>query len=409
VSRDRSITPARRRPGSVGVKAGLAAGVVHGLVLTVASVVYRDRVERALADSQVVENGPLSVELFQSLSLVAGPLVSVSLVAVVGSVCGVALGRLDRQTPRGVVAGSLAVGLLLGFQLNVPGGRAISVGASLSAWAVFAAVFVRLYEFPDETEQPTVDTADRTVGATLVAAGLFGVGCLLAVQALQGVFPSDFGGVAAAVGRSLLVNGTLVAVSVSVGLRLGDAVGLGAPRLRRWLTDDGPPVSDGWLAPAVVLGLGAGGVVTALDLAVFAPLARAALRDAPSAAAGGETFSPLAGLLVSVYGGVTEELLLRYGLLTGVVWLLGRVVDASEPAVVWTGIVLTSVAFGVSHLPATAAVFELTPAVVGRALVLNGIAGVAFGWLYWRHGLVAAVVAHLGTDIVLELVVPVVV
>jgi membrane protease YdiL (CAAX protease family) len=112
--------------------------------------------------------------------------------------------------------------------------------------------------------------------------------------------------------------------------------------------------------------------------------------------------------LVSVYGGVTEELLLRYGLLTGVVWLLGRFIDASESAVVWTAIVLTSVAFGVSHLPATAAVFELTPVVVARAVVLNGVAGVAFGWLYWRHGLVAAVVAHLGTDLVVKLLVSVV-
>ena len=408
VSRDRSVTPARRRPGSVGVKAGLAAGAVHGVVLLALSVLYRGRVERALAESRVVENGPLSTELFQSLSFVVGPFVSVSLLAVAGSVCGVALGRLDRQTAPRVVAGSLVVGLVFGFQLNVPGGRAVSVGASLLAWAVFAAAFVRLYEFPDDPERPTTDTADRTMGAVLAVAGLVGVCCLLAVQARQGAFPSDLGGVAAAVGRSLLVNGTLVGASVLVGLRLGDVVGLGAPRLRAWLTGDDPPVSDGWLVPAVAVGLGVAVVLAALDLAVFAPFTRAALRDASAAAVGGGRTSPLAGLLVSVYGGVTEELLLRYGLLTGVVWLLGRFVDASESAVVWTAIALTSVAFGVSHLPATAAVFELTPVVVARAVVLNGVAGVAFGWLYWRHGLVAAVVAHLGTDLVVKLLVPVV-
>ncbi len=384
------------------MKAGLAAGAVHGVVLLALSVLYRGRVERALAESRVVENSSLSTELFQSLSFVVGPFVSVSLLAVAGSVCGVALGRLDRQTTPRVVVGSLVVGLGFGFQLNVPGGRAVSVGASLLAWAVFAAAFVRLYEFPDDTERPTTDTADRTVGAVLAVAGLVGVCCLLAVQARQGAFPSDLGGVAAAVGRSLLVNGVLVSASVLVGLRLGDVVGLGAPRLRAWLTDDDPPVSDGWLVPAVAVGLGVAVVLVALDIAVFAPFIGAALRDA-SAVGGGRT-SPLAGLLVSVYGGVTEELLLRYGLLTGVVWLLGRVVDTSESAVVWTGIVLTSVAFGVSHLPATAAVFELTPVIVARAVVLNGVAGVAFGWLYWRHGLVAAVVAHLGTDLVVPVV-----
>lgn len=409
VSRDRSVTPTRRRPGSVGVRAGLAAGAVHGLVLAVLSVVYRGRVERAVAESQAVESGPLSAELLQLVSFVTGPLVSVTLLTIAGSVCGVVLARFERQTGPRVVAGSLVIGLLSGFQLNVPGGRGVSVVVSLLAWGVFAAVFVRLYEFPDDPEQPRTDVADWTVGVVLFVAGLFGVVCLLAGQALQGAFPSGFDAVAAVAGRRLLVNGTLVGTSVVVGLRLGDAVDLGAPRLRAWLTDDNPVTSDGWLAPAVTLGLGVAVVLATLDLIVFAPFTRAALRDASSAAAGGGANSSFVGLLMSVYGGVTEELLLRYGLLTGVVWLFGRVVDAPEAPVVWTGIVLTSVAFGVSHLPATATVFELTPVIVGRAVVLNGVAGIAFGWLYWRHGLVAAVVAHLGTDIVLELVVPLVV
>jgi membrane protease YdiL (CAAX protease family) len=36
----------------------------------------------------------------------------------------------------------------------------------------------------------------------------------------------------------------------------------------------------------------------------------------------------------------------------------------------------------------------------------NGLAGVVFGWLYWRRGLLAAMVAHLTFDLVLHVIVP---
>jgi hypothetical protein len=55
------------------------------------------------------------------------------------------------------------------------------------------------------------------------------------------------------------------------------------------------------------------------------------------------------------------------------------------------------------HLPATAAVAPLTPLLVARALVLNGVAGIAFGYLYWRHGLEAAMVGHMSAHVVLQI------
>jgi membrane protease YdiL (CAAX protease family) len=33
---------------------------------------------------------------------------------------------------------------------------------------------------------------------------------------------------------------------------------------------------------------------------------------------------------------------------------------------------------------------------------LNGLAGVAFGWLYWKRGLESAIVAHFSADIILH-------
>ena len=46
----------------------------------------------------------------------------------------------------------------------------------------------------------------------------------------------------------------------------------------------------------------------------------------------------------------------------------------------------------------------LTPALITRTIVLNSLAGIAFGWLYWRRGLEAAMLAHFSTDIVLHVI-----
>jgi len=46
----------------------------------------------------------------------------------------------------------------------------------------------------------------------------------------------------------------------------------------------------------------------------------------------------------------------------------------------------------------------LTTIVVVRTVLLNSIAGVLFGWLYWRRGLLAAMVSHFSADIVLHVI-----
>ena len=47
-------------------------------------------------------------------------------------------------------------------------------------------------------------------------------------------------------------------------------------------------------------------------------------------------------------------------------------------------------------------IIPLTPLVITRAILLNGIGGVVFGWLYWKRGLEAAMIAHFSADIVLH-------
>ena len=60
----------------------------------------------------------------------------------------------------------------------------------------------------------------------------------------------------------------------------------------------------------------------------------------------------------------------------------------------WTAIVISAVLFGVGHLPALAQAVALTPALIARTVLLNAIAGILFGWLYWQRSLETAMIAH---------------
>lgn len=83
---------------------------------------------------------------------------------------------------------------------------------------------------------------------------------------------------------------------------------------------------------------------------------------------------------------------------------IGRVREATPAWVAWSANLGAAVLFGLGHLPAPAALAPLTPAIVARAVVLDGVAGVLFGWLYWRRGLVPAMTAHAVADVGLHVI-----
>jgi len=144
---------------------------------------------------------------------------------------------------------------------------------------------------------------------------------------------------------------------------------------------------------AFVAGLSFAVVVRGLD-ALMNPFAGTAL--AGQSNAGTNIFAQL--LLGLFYGGIVEELLLRWGVMTLLVWLGWRVAQrgqgAPRPAVVWAAIVLAAVLFGLGHLPALAGMVTLTPLIVFRTVLLNALGGLLFGWLFWRRNLETAMVAH---------------
>jgi hypothetical protein len=189
--------------------------------------------------------------------------------------------------------------------------------------------------------------------------------------------------------------------ATGLGLWLGDKVGLGAPLLRGWLAGDAQTARRVRASLPLVIGGGSalGALILLLERLFFAPRLPAALQavDQPG---------PWQGFLASFYGGINEELLTRLGLMTLLVWIGVKLSRRNAPGlwVMWGANLVAALLFGAGHLPALAALTALTPFLVLRTMLLNGMAGVLFGWIYWQRGLLAVMVAHFSADIVLHVV-----
>jgi len=259
-----------------------------------------------------------------------------------------------------------------------------------------------------------VQPGDRRLGwkvfGVLMIGALVGVWAVLPYSfALTGLPPSMPVPLWLLLAIGTLQNLVLFAALTGLGLWLGGKVGLGAPVLRAWLRRHaaGRPADDAQVlrrfrnALPVSIGAGAavGLAIVGLDRGVFAPLLPTLVRETASP-------PPWQGLLASFYGGINEELLMRLGVMTLLVWVGGKIARRERPGagVVWTANVLAALLFGAGHLPMTAALAPLTVVVVVRALLLNGVAGVVFGWFYWRRGLLAAMLCHFSADIVLHVI-----
>jgi len=206
----------------------------------------------------------------------------------------------------------------------------------------------------------------------------------------------------------------LYGILAAIGLFIANRIGLGLPFLESWLAGkpDWARVRK-FVWPAIIAGVAAAIVIILLDAEVFNPrlvldLQRLGLKM-PAAASGATP--AWEGFLASVYGGTTEEILLRLFALSLFAWI-GRFMNRAPDgrpgqAALWVANILAAILFGLGHLPATAAAgLPIDTLVITRAIVLNGLAGLVFGWFYWKHGLEAAMVSHFSADIVLHVILP---
>jgi hypothetical protein len=189
---------------------------------------------------------------------------------------------------------------------------------------------------------------------------------------------------------------------VYAALRAGQPIGLGWPPLDGW--DDGAPnvqrlraallaaIASGALCSAAVLGIG--------KLSEH-------LLDGPGVDIQLPHWS--ATLFAAVGSGISEEIICRLGALTIFAWLGTSLLRRGSPntVILWSANLTTALLFGALHLPQAAEQFgSLTGSVIAFALIGNGAVGLVFGWLYWRKGVLAAMVSHASTNIFLKVLLP---
>ena len=116
------------------------------------------------------------------------------------------------------------------------------------------------------------------------------------------------------------------------------------------------------------------------------------------------------GFLASFYGGITEEILTRLFFLTLLAWLLSWIshTDDHKPTAtaLWLAVIGSALIFGLGHLPATLATIPFSAIVIVRELLLNGIYGTLFGYLYWKRGLESSMMAHFSSDLFMHVFLP---
>lgn len=197
---------------------------------------------------------------------------------------------------------------------------------------------------------------------------------------------------------SLVFLSVLTVPALAVGIWLGRQVGLGIPLIDALLARESGAyqklVSDCVLA--CLLGLALGGLLLVVRSFTEPYLP-------PEAPAFGHR-GLVGGLAVSLGAAVAEEVWFRLGLMTLLVWCVGRLAghEKARPLVVWSVIVVTAIGFGAAHLPQLMSYGAGSPFAIAGTVAGNTAVGILYGWCYWRRSLIAAIVAHFFLDVVLH-------
>lgn len=230
------------------------------------------------------------------------------------------------------------------------------------------------------------------LGLTLFIIGLLGVLTMLTVTIPMDSFPKEILEKFSpqALQFLVLINPTIfLLIAITIGTLLHDKVGLTVPTISSMLKIE-PPCNKfiEQIKFGIVFGLITGILITTIGL-IFKTSIPQEFIDVSDKI----KITPIARFL---YGGLTEELLMRFGFMTLVVWIVFKITKNLNNPTYWIGIILSSLLFAVGHFPvAFSAVSQPSLMLLTYILLGNSIAGLFFGWLYWKKGLEAAFIAHI--------------
>jgi len=200
---------------------------------------------------------------------------------------------------------------------------------------------------------------------------------------------------------SLIQPAIILSAAVLVGVLLASKVGLSSP-VAEAAASGGDPVSA--LRPQIIPGI-VGGLAGGVSIVLIATALKPLLSPEVLARLGEfGNILPLPTRLLS--GGIMEELLLRWGLMTLLVWVAWRLFQKGQggprPACFVGAILISSVLFAIGHLPLAFMLFpEPSFALIVFVIVANSAFGLIGGYFYWKKGLESAMIAHALTHVVM--------
>jgi membrane protease YdiL (CAAX protease family) len=160
----------------------------------------------------------------------------------------------------------------------------------------------------------------------------------------------------------------------------------------------------------LALAMGAGLVVGLLLLAVLRLAIQPAVPEVGARLAAAGAIPIWRRVSVVYVAAVGEELVFRLLLLSFIAGLgarLSRRVDTVPNGnMIWVAISVSAIAFAAAHIPAWVTAVPLSLGLVLAIFSLNALGGIAFGWVFVRRGIVAAMWAHAGADCAMQLIGP---
>jgi magnesium-transporting ATPase (P-type) len=237
------------------------------------------------------------------------------------------------------------------------------------------------------------------LGLILMFLGILGIGSMLTMDLpvpveLMEVLEANFTHLQ--IKLLILINPLiLLFVAIVIGTLLYQKVHLKVPFLEMIVGIHRDPFNKSDIFKfGITGGLIAGVLITILSL-VFKSITPAEFEEL------GQSMQPTLAARF-LYGGFTEEILLRFGLMTLLVWIVSRIIKKISNTAYWTGILLSAVLFAVAHFPVVFQSVENPSAIfIFYILLGNSVGGIVFGWLYWKKGLESAFIAHIFAHVVM--------
>lgn len=147
---------------------------------------------------------------------------------------------------------------------------------------------------------------------------------------------------------------------------------------------------------AVLAGLIFGVWVAVADTWLFASIVPQAQREMLA------QVPVLSRIALHAQAALLEEIEYRLIALTGLAWLIARYTGWRDARAVWPAILLVALVLYPLSLWDYFRALDWSGLTVTRELMLDGGAGMLWGWLYWRHGWLACVAGHVATQFALQ-------